>query len=236
MLTDFNKNNLLHHASINGTLPTFLHMLNLCNNIDINHNNLFINSCIILMIDYIVIILKTHKTNIFLSSSDFFDILTSLVSSQGIPDKYIFRRLRKINTTLDNSMYYKDIVKYLYYYPPLFINLMKYYYVKNNIYIHSDYYEYIAISAINNNSDIMLNLFTYIDNEIDKNNLYLILVKSCYDISTINTYHTFNSNYSKNIIEKLFTNINFTSWDYDENEDPFYNLNNIELKKIETFL
>lgn len=235
LLTDFNKKNLLHHASINGTLPTFLHMLNLCNNIEINHNNLFINSCCNTDDRLYRYYLKKHKTNISLSSSDFFDILTSLVSSQGIPDKYIFRRLRKINTTLDNSMYYKDIVKYLYYYPPLFINLMKYYYVKNNIYTHSDYYEYIAISAINNNSDIMLNLFTYIDNEIDKNNLYLILVKSCYDISTINTYHTFNSNYSKNIIEKLFTNINFTYWDYDENEDPFYNLSNIELKKNRDF-
>ena len=161
-------------------------------------------------------------------------MLTSLVSSQGIPDKYIFRRLRKINTTLDNSMYYKDIVKYLYYYPQLFVNLMKYYYVKNNIYLHSNYYEYIAIS-IYNNSDIMLNLFYYIDNEIDKNNLYLILVKSCYDISKLNTHHTFNSNYNKNIIEKLFTNINFASWDYNENEDPFYNLNNIELKKNRDF-
>ena len=45
-LTDFNKKNLLYYASINGTLPTFLYMLNLCNNIDINHTQLFINSCI----------------------------------------------------------------------------------------------------------------------------------------------------------------------------------------------
>ena len=235
-LTDINKKNLLHYASLNGTLPTFLYILSLCNDIEINHNNLFVNSCNNTDDRLYRYYLREQKTNISLSSSNFFDILTSLVSSQGIPDKYIFRRLRKINTTLDNSMYYKDIVKYLYYHPPTFINLMKYYYVKNNIYIHTDYYKYIAISAINNDSDIMLNLFNYIDNEIDKNNLYLILVKCCYDISILNTYHTFNSNYSKNIIEKIFTNIDFASWDYDENEDPFYNLNNIELKENRDFI
>ena len=112
---------------------------------------------------------------------------------------------------------------------------MKYYYTKNNIYKHCDYYRYIAISALNNNSNIIFNLFNYINNVDDKNNLYLVLVKSCYDISIINTYHTFTNNYTKNIIEKLFINIKFASWDYEENQDAFYDLNNIELKENRNF-
>jgi SAM-dependent methyltransferase len=235
-LTKNNKRTLLIYASLNGTLPTFIHILNLCNNMDINHIELFINSCSNTDSRLYCYYLKEKKSSISLTSINFFDILTTMVSSQGIPDKYLFRRLRKINTTLDNSMYYGDIIKHLYYYPPIFVDLMKYYYIKNNIYNQIDFYKYIAVSALSNESDIMYKLFNYIDNDIDKNNLYLILVKCCYNISTINTYHTFNMmKYTKNIIEKLFNNIDFAIWDYEESEDSFYNLNNMELKENRSF-
>ena len=241
LLKKFNITNItyveqfIETASYKGTLPTFLFWLNKCNNI--NHLKYFINSCSNTdnrILDYYL--KNKNKYNLTINKNTFITIINKIVSSDGIPEKYVFRRLKKINTVFDNSKYYPYMIDYMIHYPPTYLKLMKYYYTDNHIFNKCQHYCYIAICGYMNNAiDEVCAIFKYI-NHMDKNHLFLILVKCGYNINHLSNYHIFNNNYNKLIIEKILSPLELDDYIYDSIEDPFLKFNISHMNENRRFI